>query len=113
MPGNASVLGLVGSPNREGRTFRMVSAALEGAGKHGPASFVMVNILANAIEQLFSEGLEALVQPGGLLVLSGILLAQTAAIRACLQINGFNLIAQEHEEEWVCMLAERLRSGEK
>jgi multimeric flavodoxin WrbA len=33
--GNASVLGLVGSPNREGRTFRMVSAALEGAAKAG------------------------------------------------------------------------------
>ena len=35
MPGNANVLGLVGGPNREGRTFRMVSAALEGAAKAG------------------------------------------------------------------------------
>ena len=35
MPDNASVLGVVGSPNREGRTFRMVSAALEGAAKAG------------------------------------------------------------------------------
>jgi multimeric flavodoxin WrbA len=33
--GNGSVLGLVGSPNREGRTFRMVTAALEGAAKAG------------------------------------------------------------------------------
>ena len=35
MSGNATVLGLVGSPNREGRTFRLVSAALEGAAKAG------------------------------------------------------------------------------
>jgi multimeric flavodoxin WrbA len=33
--GNSSVLGLVGSPNREGRTFQIVSAALEGAAKAG------------------------------------------------------------------------------
>jgi multimeric flavodoxin WrbA len=32
---NASVLGLVGSPDREGRSFRLVAAALEGAEKAG------------------------------------------------------------------------------
>ena len=35
MSGNATVLGLVGSPNREGRTFHTVSAALKGAAKAG------------------------------------------------------------------------------
>jgi len=35
MSGNATVLGLVGSPNRQGRTYQMVSAALEGAVKAG------------------------------------------------------------------------------
>jgi multimeric flavodoxin WrbA len=33
--GNGKVLGLVGSPNRDGRTSRMVTAALEGASKAG------------------------------------------------------------------------------
>lgn len=37
MTGNTSVLGLVGSPNREGRTFQVVTAALEGAAKAGAA----------------------------------------------------------------------------
>ena len=35
MAENGSVLGLVGSPNRDGRTFRMVTTALEGAAKAG------------------------------------------------------------------------------
>ena len=37
MTGNANVLGLVGSPNRDGRTYRMVMAALEGASRAGAA----------------------------------------------------------------------------
>ena len=37
MTANASVLGLVGSPNRDGRTYRMVTAALEGASRAGAA----------------------------------------------------------------------------
>ena len=35
MAASGSVLGLVGSPNREGRTYRMVTATLEGAARAG------------------------------------------------------------------------------
>ena len=35
MAGDGSILGLVGSPNRDGRTYRMVTAALEGASRGG------------------------------------------------------------------------------
>jgi NAD(P)H-dependent FMN reductase len=35
MSASGTVLGLVGSPNREGRTFQMVSGALDGAAKGG------------------------------------------------------------------------------
>ncbi len=35
MTGNRCVLGLVGSPNRDGRTFQMVTAALDGAASAG------------------------------------------------------------------------------
>ncbi len=87
-----------------------IEAIPEEAGDRGPASLVIANILAGALEQLFSEGLDGLVQPDGLLVLSGVLLSQTPALRACLQDYGFNLLAQEREEEWVCMLARRIPS---
>ena len=43
MTANGTVLGLVGSPNREGRTFHLVTAALEGAAKAGaPVELVQV-----------------------------------------------------------------------
>jgi ribosomal protein L11 methyltransferase len=85
-----------------------IEVALEDAGNHGPAMVVIVNILAGAIERLFSEGLESLVRPGGLLVLSGILQTQTSAVRACLHHYGFALKAQEKQGEWACLLADRL-----
>jgi multimeric flavodoxin WrbA len=47
--GNGSVLGLVGSPNREGRTFRLVSAALEGAAKAG-AKVEVVQLADHPVE---------------------------------------------------------------
>ena len=85
-----------------------IEVALEDAGDHGPATVVIVNILAGAIERLFSEGLELLVRPGGLLVLSGILQTQTSAVRSCLYRYGFALKAQEKQGEWACLLASRL-----
>ena len=38
MEANSNVIGLVGSPNREGRTHQLVTAALEGAAKAGVAT---------------------------------------------------------------------------
>jgi ribosomal protein L11 methyltransferase len=85
-----------------------IEVALEDASNHGPAAVVIVNILAGAIEGLFSEGLELLVRPGGLLVLSGILQTQTSAVRVCARNHGFDLLAQEQEGEWACILARRV-----
>lgn len=74
----------------------------------GPADVVVVNILAHILEDLFRNGLANTVKPGGWLILSGLLPAQTAPIRACLQWYGLKLRAQEQRAEWVCLLAERL-----
>ena len=49
MTANGSVLGLVGSPNREGRTFHVVSAALEGAAKAG-APVELVQMADHVVE---------------------------------------------------------------
>jgi ribosomal protein L11 methyltransferase len=69
------------------------------------ASLVVANILANVIVAFFGQGLAQTVTPGGLLILSGILRAQTPEIRACLQWHGMELLAQERMEEWVCIIA--------
>lgn len=90
---------------RQGSLAELLSAQADG----GPASLVVVNILAGIVESLFREGLAAAVQPGGLLVLAGILASQTPGIRASLQWHGFKQLAQERDGEWVCILAERLQ----
>ena len=49
MAGNGSVLGLVGSPNRDGRTYEMVTAALEGAARAG-AEVQLVQLADHVVE---------------------------------------------------------------
>jgi len=49
MAGNGSVLGLVGSPNRDGRTYQMVTAALEGASRAG-ARVELVQMADHVVE---------------------------------------------------------------
>jgi multimeric flavodoxin WrbA len=43
------VLGLVGSPNRDGRTYQMVTAALEGAAKAG-AQVELIHMADHVVE---------------------------------------------------------------
>jgi ribosomal protein L11 methyltransferase len=78
-------------------------AELLAEGQHAP--FVLANILATVIVRLFDQGLAALVEPGGLIVLSGILDSQAYEVRAALQIHGLNFIAQEQIEDWVAIIA--------
>ncbi len=49
MDSNGSVLGLVGSPNRDGRTYRMVTAALEEASRAG-ARVELVQMADHVVE---------------------------------------------------------------
>ena len=49
MADHRTVLGLVGSPNREGRTFQMVTAALDGAARGG-AQVELVQIADHVVE---------------------------------------------------------------
>jgi ribosomal protein L11 methyltransferase len=71
------------------------------------ASLVVVNILAHVILDLFAQGLTRAVTPGGLLILSGLVTAQTPEIRAALHWHGLQLLAQEQKDGWVCILARR------
>ncbi|MDW8325108.1 MAG: 50S ribosomal protein L11 methyltransferase [Anaerolineales bacterium] len=80
-------------------------AELRAEGASAP--LVLVNILASVIVRLFEEGLADLVEPGGRIVLSGILEAQAYEVRAALQRHGLTLAAQEHLEDWVALIAEK------
>lgn len=72
-----------------------------------PQAWVVANILAKVLEDMFEHGLAQAVGSGGWLVLSGVLHAQTPILRAHLNRAGLELLAQEHLGEWVCLLARR------
>ncbi len=84
-----------------------LAEVLAGQWGSSQAPFVVANILANVIVDFFEQGLARAVTPGGWLVLSGILRAQTPDIRARLQWDGLELLAQEQQEDWVCLIARR------
>jgi ribosomal protein L11 methyltransferase len=79
------------------------------AGQFGmeSAPFVIANILARVIVQLLDQGLAQAVSPGGLLTVSGILDSQAYEVNAALKAQGLTLLAQEHIEDWVAIVARR------
>jgi ribosomal protein L11 methyltransferase len=71
------------------------------------APFVLANILARTIIELFDHGLAQLATPGGLIVLSGILESQAFEVIAALKRHGLTLVAQERLEDWVALIAQK------
>jgi ribosomal protein L11 methyltransferase len=81
------------------------------AGAYGPewrgAPLVVANILARVIINLLSEGLAETVAPGGLLVVSGILDTQAYEVVAALRMAGLTVVAKEHLDDWVALIARK------
>jgi ribosomal protein L11 methyltransferase len=67
------------------------------------APLVLVNILAQIIIRLFSQRLAKLVEPGGTLLLSGILDHQEEEILKVANEGGFELIEKLTQDDWVSL----------
>lgn len=67
------------------------------------APLVVVNILANIIVQLFSDGLANLVEPGGRLILAGILETQAENVLQSAGNNRFTLEKRLSSSDWVAL----------
>jgi multimeric flavodoxin WrbA len=113
MQGNGTVLGLVGSPNRDGRTFQMVSAALSGAASAG-AQVELVHLAdhpvaacrdcigstcAETLECAFADtGLEAIAEKvltcGALVLGTPIYWWDTSAMVRLLMLKMFRVFAR-------------------
>jgi ribosomal protein L11 methyltransferase len=73
------------------------------------AYLVLANILAPILIRLLDEGLGALLEPGGQLVLSGILEEQAADVLAAAARNGLRLADHRQIKDWVALvLAEKI-----
>ena len=78
-----------------------VSEILAGQFSLKQAPLVLANILAPVIIRLFDAGLADLTEPGGTLVLSGILDTQAQGVIEAAQAKGLRFIEQRHINDWV------------
>jgi ribosomal protein L11 methyltransferase len=67
------------------------------------APLVLANILAPVIVRLFEDGLADLLEPQGVIVLSGILKEQVADVVAALERAGLRLLEQRLDGDWVAL----------
>jgi ribosomal protein L11 methyltransferase len=88
-----------------------VAEVLRGDFSLQQAAVVVANILAPVIVKLLDEGLGRLVQPGGVLILSGIIESQAQEVETALQRNGLSLVGKKQILDWVSILATRSFPG--
>ncbi len=88
---------------------RIEAAALADliARKEKPFGWVIANILAHVLVELLEQGMGELLEPGGWLVLSGFLRRQTPELRGALSAANLELLAQEQQDEWTCIIGRR------
>jgi len=81
-----------------------VTEIREGHFSIGKAPVVLANILAPVIIRLFDDGLADLVEPGGQLVLSGILDEQAGRVREAAEAHGMRYTDTLQMNDWVALL---------
>lgn len=79
----------------------------EGAFAIKSAPLVLANILSIVIIRLLDEGLGDLVSPGGVLILSGILVEQGNPVYEAASRHGFRLVDKRVSGDWVALAVKR------
>jgi ribosomal protein L11 methyltransferase len=97
--------------SRENATLNGVNDALsvcrpDEVSSHEQYDVVVANILAGTIMDL-APTLEHHLAPGGILILSGILVVQTDRVQAAFAQYNLSL---SHREEWACLCGSRIAS---
>ncbi len=84
-----------------------VHEILDGKFPWKSAGLVLANILAPVIIRLFDAGLAQLVEPGGTIILSGILLEQKDGVVEAGEAQGLRLTETRQLGDWVALAMER------
>ncbi len=77
---------------------------LSGQFARRQADLVVANILTHILIQLLDEGLHRLIAPGGLLILSGILVEREAEMLAALDKHALDILDRRQMLDWVALL---------
>ncbi|MDD5371764.1 MAG: 50S ribosomal protein L11 methyltransferase, partial [Anaerolineaceae bacterium] len=81
-----------------------VSEVLAGEFSLQRAPLVLANILAPVIVRLLAAGLDEVVEPGGQLILSGILDTQAGNVRTAAEARGLHFVEQRQQVDWIGMV---------
>lgn len=84
-----------------------VTEVLEGRFAFKSAPLVLANILAPIIIRLFDAGLAELAEPGGTLILSGILADQEQGVVDAAGIRGLKMVTRRQMGDWVALMCVR------
>jgi ribosomal protein L11 methyltransferase len=76
--------------------------------QHQQAPLVVVNILAVVLERMLEEGLGDIVLTGGKLILSGVLMDQSAKLEAMFDKHRLRLVEKLTRDDWVALIATRV-----
>ena len=72
------------------------------------APVVAANILAGVLQSMLRASLSNTVERGGCLILSGILMEQSAGVEAAVAEGGLRLVEKKTREDWVALIAEKV-----
>jgi ribosomal protein L11 methyltransferase len=84
-----------------------VKEILDGKFAISSAPLVVANILAPVIIRLFDSGLADLMEPGGILILSGILEDQGQSVMDAAQRKGLRVLDERQMGDWVALAVNR------
>ena len=84
-----------------------VTEILAGRFEVRQAPLVLANILAPILVRLFDAGMADLIQPGGVIILSGILAEQAETVIAAAQSKGLELVGRKQMGDWVALACKR------
>ncbi len=68
------------------------------------APLVLANILAPILIRLFEGGMAELAEPGGVIILAGILEEQGEAVRTAGEAEGLTFVEERHSGDWVALV---------
>lgn len=85
---------------------RLETGSIERANGH--YDLVLVNILARIILSLLDQGLADTIRPGGMVIASGIIDDQEAAVQTAFTNKGIEIVDRFVEKDWIALLGRKM-----